>query len=89
LSGSRQGGFYIFQDLSNYEGPPPEVGDYSEEFKDSIDLENKGFFEIAATTGDERIQRFVSLYAAAVYRDKVIGENEVRQLKKILDELDV
>lgn len=57
-------------------------------FKDSIELENKGLFELAAATGDKRVHQFASLYAAAVYRDKGLGKDEVRQLKKLLDELD-
>ena len=49
--------------------------------------ENKGLFELAAATNDERVQQFVTIYAAAIYQDKPLGQDEIRQLRKLLDEL--
>ena len=51
--------------------------------------ENKGLFELSAATSDKRVQQFVEIYAAAVYQDKPLGQDEVRQLRKLLDELSV
>ncbi|SKA11782.1 Transglutaminase-like superfamily protein [Trichlorobacter thiogenes] len=49
--------------------------------------ENKGLFELAAATNDEQVKQFVAIYAAAIYQDKPLGQDEIRQLRKLLDEL--
>ena len=49
--------------------------------------ENKGLFELAAATNDAQVQQFVAIYAAAIYQDKPLGRDEIRQLRKLLDEL--
>lgn len=49
--------------------------------------EDKGLFELAAATNDARVQQFVAIYAAAVYQDKPLSQDEIRQLRKLLDEL--
>ncbi|MCE1226876.1 MAG: DUF3488 and transglutaminase-like domain-containing protein [Geobacteraceae bacterium] len=49
--------------------------------------ENKGLFELAAATNDEQVQQFVAIYAAAVYQDKSLGQDEIKQLRKLLDAL--
>lgn len=50
-------------------------------------VDNLGLFEIAAASGDTRLQQFVERYAAAVYQDKKLGPGEIRQLNRLLDEL--
>jgi hypothetical protein len=49
--------------------------------------ENRGLFELAAATNDEQVKQFVAIYAAAIYQDKPLGQDEIRQLRKLLDEL--
>lgn len=50
-------------------------------------VDNLGLFEIAAASGDTRVQQFVERYAAAVYQDKKLGPAEISQLNRLLDEL--
>jgi len=50
-------------------------------------LDTLGLFEIAAASGDIRVRQFVDRYAAAVYQDKKLGPDEIRQLDRLLDEL--
>jgi protein-glutamine gamma-glutamyltransferase len=56
-------------------------------FGETLVTENKGMFEIAATTNDEQVQQFAAIYAAAVYQDRKLVRHEVRQLSKLLDQL--
>ncbi len=49
--------------------------------------EDKGLFELAAATNDERVRQFVAIYAAAIYQDTPLSPNEIRQLRALLDEL--
>ena len=49
--------------------------------------DNKGLFELAAATNDAQVQQFVAIYAAAIYQDKPLGRDEIRQLRKLLDKL--
>lgn len=50
-------------------------------------IDSLGLFEIAAACRDKRVNQFVERYAAAVYQDKKLGREEVRQLNRLLDEL--
>jgi hypothetical protein len=56
-------------------------------FGAELAMENKGLFELAAATKDVQVQQFAAIYAAAVYQDKPLGQNEIKQLRKLLDEL--
>lgn len=52
-----------------------------------IDLENTGLFEVAAILKNPLVDRFVSVYAEAVYRDKRLSPDEIRRLSRLLDTL--
>ncbi|MDK9717475.1 MAG: DUF3488 and transglutaminase-like domain-containing protein [Trichlorobacter sp.] len=56
-------------------------------FGETLVTENKGLFEIAIATNDEQVQQFAVIYAAAVYQDRKLVRDEVRQLSKLLDQL--
>lgn len=43
-----------------------------------------GLFEIAQESGNEKMLQFVNIYAAAVYRDRSLTDEEYRQLRQIL-----
>lgn len=45
-----------------------------------------GLFEIAKESGDAKVIEFVSIYAAAVYRDRRLTDEEYRLLKRILSD---
>ena len=49
--------------------------------------DNKGLFELAAVTNNEQVQQFVAIYAAAIYQDKPLDRDEIRQLRRLLDAL--
>jgi protein-glutamine gamma-glutamyltransferase len=51
-------------------------------------IENRGLFEIAAASGDSRVQQFTSIYAAAVYQDKRLEPDQIRELNRLLREME-
>jgi hypothetical protein len=44
----------------------------------------RGLFEIAKESGSKKMLEFVDIYAGAVYRDRVLTDEEYRQLRQIL-----
>lgn len=58
-------------------------------FGETVATDNKGLFEIATATNDERVQQFAAIYAAAVYQDRKLDRDEVKQLSRLLDQLAV
>jgi transglutaminase-like putative cysteine protease len=44
----------------------------------------KGLFEIAKESGSEKMMEFVHIYAGAVYRDRVLTDEEYRLLRKMV-----
>jgi len=57
-------------------------------FGQELETENRGMFEIAAVTNNDGVKQFADLYASTVYKDKKLGRDDIRQLNKILDEID-
>lgn len=47
-------------------------------------VEGEGLFELAARLDDPHLKRFVSIYGAAVYRDRSLSREEVAQLEEII-----
>jgi hypothetical protein len=43
-----------------------------------------GLFELSALLKDDRVSRFVALYGDAVYHDRKLGSDELRELKRII-----
>jgi len=48
------------------------------------DQKQMGLFEIASESGSGKMIEFVNIYAGAVYRDRVLTDEEYRQLRQIL-----
>ena len=48
------------------------------------DQKRRGLFEIASESRSGRMMEFVDIYAGAVYRDRVLTDEEYRQLRQIL-----
>lgn len=46
-----------------------------------------GLFELSATADNKSVSDFVSIYAAAVYRDRSLTDNEFLRLQRILQDL--
>ncbi len=49
--------------------------------------ENRGLFELAAALGDPLVDRFVTIYAGNIYRDRQLGPDELTALKQLLKEM--
>jgi protein-glutamine gamma-glutamyltransferase len=58
-------------------------------FGETVVTDNKGLFEIATATNDEQVQQFAAMYATAVYQDRKLVRDEIKQLSRLLDQLAV
>lgn len=59
----------------------------SQRYGRSVPVQELGLFELAAATGDPLVQQFADLYGAAVYHDRRLNPEELRQLRRLLQQL--
>lgn len=53
----------------------------------SVPVQKLGLFELAVQTGNPLVQQFADLYGAAVYHDRRLNPEELRQLRRLLQQL--
>ncbi len=53
-------------------------------FGETVEIDNKGFFEIASATGDPLVLEFCNIYAASFYKDRKLERYELERLEKLL-----